>query len=176
MGTNFRKSRFFFVHGLQPVVVGWLGSKWAWSSVWGDSNDEWKCCQTPTLNLIWKVDKRTLYRTQERRNRWDFPFISKWRKTSRGKIAAVKKATGEERSEIKGQWGYVAKLKIKKGWPQENYCTWIIYIFRRSALILFKSNFWVFQGRKNRKILAFRYFFAGNNFRESDLTECFAGI
>ena len=20
---------FFFVHGLQPVVVGWLGSKWA---------------------------------------------------------------------------------------------------------------------------------------------------
>ena len=31
-----------------------------------------------------------------------------------------KKATGEERSEIKRHSGYVAKPKIKIGWHQEN--------------------------------------------------------
>ena len=82
--------------------------------MWGDGNGEWKCCQTPTLNPIWKADKQTLYRTKERRNRWDFPFISESkRETSRDKIAAAKKATGEK-SEIKGYSGYVSKPKFIK--------------------------------------------------------------
>ena len=73
--------------------------------------------------------------------------------------------------------GYVAKPKIKKGWRQENYCTWVAYIFRRLVLTLFKPNFFLcFQGWKNREILAFRDFFAGNNFRYCHLTEYFAGI
>ena len=45
---------FFFVvvDGLQPVIVGGLVSKCAWTSVWSDGNDECKCCQTPTLNFL----------------------------------------------------------------------------------------------------------------------------
>ena len=45
-------------------------------------------------------------------------FVSvanKKRETSRSKTAAVKKATAEERGEIKRHSGYVAKSKIKKG-------------------------------------------------------------
>ena len=96
-------------------------SRWAWSSVWGDGNNEWKCCQTPTFSLIWKAAKWTLYWSKEQRNCWDFPFSSEWkRETSREKIAAAKKATGEERCEIKGHSRYVAKHKIKKGSYQEN--------------------------------------------------------
>ena len=149
-------------------------SRWAWSTVWGDGNDEWKCCQQPTFNSIWKAAKRTLYQTRKRRNRWDFPFCGKWRRENWGN----KKATGEETSEIKRHLGYVTKPKIKKGWHQENYCTWLAYICRRSAITLFKSNFsfCVFQGWKNYKILAFRDFFAGNNFRDCRLQEYFAGI
>ena len=50
------------------------------------------------------------------------------------------KQTGEEISEIRGQSGYVAKPKIKKGWQQK-----IIVIDRLIylALFLFKSNFFL---------------------------------
>ena len=93
------------------------------------------------------------------------------------KIEAAKKQQ-EKKSEIKRHLGYVTKPKIKKGWNQENYCTWLAYICRSSAITLFKSNFsfCVFQGWKNCKILAFRDFFAGNNFRDCRLKEYFAGI
>ena len=58
----------------------------------------------------------------------------------------------------------VAKPKIKKGWRQENHYSWLAYIFRRSALALFKSNFFLYlqgEGGGDWKILAFLDFFTG---------------
>ena len=141
------------VDDLQPVVVGELGSSWAWSSVWGDSNGKWKCCHSPTFNSTWKAAKGISYRTKERGNDWDFPFSSE--------IQAAKKATGEERSEIKGNLGYVAKPKLKKEWLQENYLTWVAYIFR-SALALFKSSFVLYLPRVEKsQDFGFSRFFNG---------------
>ena len=77
-----------------------------------------------------------------------------------------KKTTGEETSEIKGHSGYVAKPKMKKGWRQEN----------QLLPCLNKISFCVFQGWKNCKILTFRDFFMGNNFRDCYLIEYLAGI
>ena len=54
----------FFVDGLRLVVVDGLGSRWAWSSMWGDSNNKWRCCQPLTFNSTWKAAKRTLHRTK----------------------------------------------------------------------------------------------------------------
>ena len=112
--------------------------------MWDDGNDEWKCCQPPTFNSIRKAAKQTLCRTKEQRNRWDFLFCSERRReASRGKIAEAKKVRGEERSEIKGHLGYVAKPKIKKWWRQENYYTWLACVFRRWVPALFKSTFFL---------------------------------
>ena len=44
-------------------------------------------------------------------------------KQAEGKSRQQKKASAEERSEIKGHSRYVAKPKIKNGWRQEDYCT-----------------------------------------------------
>ena len=54
-----------------------------------------------------------------------------------------KQATAEERSEIKGHSGYVAKPKMKKGWRQEN----------QLLPCLNQISFCVFQGWKTCKIL-----------------------
>ena len=92
------------------------------------------------FSSIWKAAKEASYWTKEQNNGCDFPFSSDQRRErSRAKITAAKKATEEERSEIKGHLGYAVKTKIKKGWRQENYSTWLAYVFR-SAFALFKSN------------------------------------
>ena len=57
-GTDFRESRFF---------CWWLTAsrcRWAWSSMWGDGNNKWRCCQPLTFNSTWKAAKRTLHRTK----------------------------------------------------------------------------------------------------------------
>ena len=145
-GITFHESRFFVivvVDGLRPVAVTVLGSRWAWRLVWGDGNNEWKCCHSTISSSIWKAAKGTSYRTKEQNNGWDLPFSSDQRRErSRAKITAAKKATEEERSEVKRHLGYVAKPKIKKKWRQGNYCTWLGYVFK-SAFPLFKSNFFL---------------------------------
>ena len=113
---NFLESRFFVVFVidglLQTVVIGGLGSKWDWSSVWDDGNDKWKCCHSPIFNSKWKAAKDTSYRAKERRNSCDFPFSRDWRRErSRGEIAAAKKAT-YQKQKIAKFWLFEFLLRV----------------------------------------------------------------
>ena len=149
-------------------------SRWAWSFVWGDSNDEWKYCQLPTFDSIWKASKLN----QRSKNYLGLYFQYKMKKKNKQRQNyGSKRATGEERSDIKGNLGYVAKPKTKTRWWQKYCCAWTGYIFRRAApSFLNQVYFCNFQGWKNRKTLPFREFFAGNNSRDYHLEKCFAGI
>ena len=139
--------------------------------MWVVRSDEWKCCQPPTFNSIWEAAEWTLYWTTE----WTNSFQKRMEKGN-SKIAAVKKATGEKRNEIKGHSGYVAKPMIKKGLRKQSYCTWLAFIYLENQLLSCLNQFFfcVFQGWKNTKVLAFRYFFRGNN--DCHFKEYFAGI
>lgn len=136
--------------------------------------NKWKCCQLWNFDSIWKAAKLN----QRSKNYLGLYFQYQMKKENKQRQNyGSKRATGEERSYIKGNLGYVAKPKTKKRWCQKYYCAWIGYIFRRAApSFLNQVYFCNFQGWKNRKTLAFREFFAGNNFRDYHLEKCFAGI
>lgn len=80
---------------------------------------------------------------------------------SEGKLRQHKTATGEEKSNINEHTVYVAEPKIKKRWQRENFCYWLPYIFRRSALSLSKSNFFLYFPRiKKLQNFGFSRFFS----------------
>ena len=93
---------FFVVDCLQQVVEDGIGWRHALKFLWGDSNDEWKCCQPPTFNSICTVAKRTLYWTKKRRNRWDFLFSSK-KKGNKQKQNHSSKKKQQEKKEVRSR-------------------------------------------------------------------------
>ena len=68
---------------------------------------------------------------------WTFHIVGNEEgKQAEAKLQQQKSNREERRSEI---WGIFSNPRPKKD-DQENYCTWLAYLFRRSAISLFKSN------------------------------------
>ena len=118
---------FFVVHGLQSNVVGWLEVPCELTvTISGSIVNHLPLARhekTVKRNFISKPNNKEIVGTflsvanKEGKDAEAKPQQQEQNRTEQHRT----KATGEERNAIKGHSRYVAKPKIRKEWPQENY-------------------------------------------------------